>query len=96
VQLFAPDTTTGNLTLVDLGAKGERSPVAFHPPNRGSVMWTFVVSDVEEAARRVATTAGEIIAGPRWLDSPVWGPHQTLIVATPGGFRLELIQPGVQ
>ena len=92
VQLFAPGTTTANLTLVDLGDKGERNPVAFHPPNRGSVLWTFLVSDAGEAARRARNTGGRVIRGPTALTSPVWGPHQALIVETPGGFRLELIQ----
>ena len=92
VQMFAPGTTTANLTLVDLGSKGERNPVAFRPPNRGMVMWSFLISDAAEAARRARGTQGSVVRGPITLHSPVWGAHRTLIVATPGGFHLELIE----
>ncbi len=92
VQMFAPGTTTANLTLVDLGAKGERNPAPLAAPSRGAVLWSFAVGDIEEARRRVRASQGRVVAGPDARVNAVWGEHRSLIVESPGGLRFELVQ----
>lgn len=92
VQLFAPGTTTANLTLIDLGEKGERNPVPLGAPSRGAVLWSFAVTDIEEAWRRARASRGRVIAGPDLRANAVWGEHRSLIVESPGGLQFELIE----
>jgi catechol 2,3-dioxygenase-like lactoylglutathione lyase family enzyme len=93
VQLFAPGTTTANLTLIDLGAKGERNPAPLAAPSRGAVLWSFVVTDIEEARRRVRVSQGRLISGPDAGVNAVWGEYRALVVESPAGIRFELVQP---
>jgi feruloyl esterase len=93
VQLFAPGTASGNLTLIDLGAKGERNPAPLAAPSRGAVLWSFAVGDIEEARRRVRASQGRLITGPDARVNAVWGAYRALIVESPGGLRFELVQP---
>lgn len=93
VQLFSPGTTTANLTLIDLGKRGERNPAPLAAPSRGAVLWSFVVADIEEARRRLRGSAGRWVSGPDTRVNAVWGEHRSLIVESPGGLQFELVQP---
>jgi hypothetical protein len=92
VQLFAPGTASGNLTLVDLGSRGERNPAPLGPASRGAVEWTFEVSDVEAARRRAQGAGGRVLQAVQWGVSAAWGRHLNLVVESPAGLRFELIE----
>ncbi|MEZ5473675.1 MAG: VOC family protein [Steroidobacteraceae bacterium] len=95
VQVSAPGTTSGMLTLLDLGAKGVRNEHQ-HPPARGLVLWTFPVSDILIARDRVKRAGGVIIAGPLATTTPLFGSFQALTVRTPAGVFLELVAATAQ
>jgi len=90
VQVFAPGTTSGQLTLIDLGDKGARN-ANIRPPARGLVLWTFPVRDILATRDRVRAAGGVVIAGPLATTTPLMGTYQALTVRTPAGVLLELV-----
>ena len=95
VQVAAPGTQSGVLTLLDLGAKGVRNE-HLRPPARGLVLWTFPVGDILVARDRVKAAGGVVVAGPLATTSPYLGDHQALTVRTPAGVLLELVATTVE
>jgi catechol 2,3-dioxygenase-like lactoylglutathione lyase family enzyme len=91
VQMFAPGTPTGNLTLVDLGDKGERNSNT-RPPARGINMVTFRVRDVLDVRRRLKDAQGVVVAGPMAAQSAELGPYTAMTALSPAGTFLEFIE----
>jgi catechol 2,3-dioxygenase-like lactoylglutathione lyase family enzyme len=91
VQLFAPGTTSGFLTLLDAGAHGERN-VHVRPPARGVALWTFAVRDLLEVRRKLKDAHGVVVAGPVAARSAEWGDYQAMTALTPAGTFLELVE----
>jgi catechol 2,3-dioxygenase-like lactoylglutathione lyase family enzyme len=91
VQLFAPGTTSGNLTLIDLGARGERN-ANMRPPARGIAAITFRVQDVLEVRRRLKAAQGVVVAGPLATTSSVLGTYKSMTALTPGGMMVEFVE----
>lgn len=91
VQVFAPNLATANLTLVDLGASGERNPHT-RPPARGLTLWTFQVRDLLEVRRRLKSAQGVVVAGPVAARSAYFGPYKAMTALTPAGTLLEFVE----
>lgn len=91
VQLFAPGTSTGFLTLLDPGTHGERNEHV-RPPARGVAIWTFRVHDLLEVRRKLKEAHGVVVAGPVAARSARWGDYQAMTALTPAGTFLELVE----
>ncbi len=95
VQLFAPGTTTGNLTLIDLGDQGERN-ANMRPPARGLSVVTFRVTDVLEVRRRLKAALGVVVSGPLATTSSYFGTYKSMTALAPSGTMVEFIEAAAE
>jgi catechol 2,3-dioxygenase-like lactoylglutathione lyase family enzyme len=95
--VYAEGAAFGHLLFLDYqGRLGVPSTgIAPRPLNRGLVMWSFPVRDIDEMAQRLANAGVELVAGPAELTSPSLGLHRAITVLDPSGFMVELFEPVV-
>jgi len=92
VQAFAPGANTGYLVLLDHG--DEYKPLDadhnFGPPSRGVAMWSFPCTNLEEVRRRAVAEGVQILQPLGRVKSPFLPDTNTLIIADPGGYPVEI------
>lgn len=91
-QWFAPGSRTGYLVIMDLLNAGKRAPSPLGLASAGLAMWTFETADLTGVRRRAASIGVREVARPTRIDVPGLGPALSLIVATPDGFPVEIVQ----
>jgi len=92
--VYAHGATFGHLLFLDYQGRLGRpsSGVAGRPPNRGMVMWSFPVRDMEEILGRLSAAGIEPFSPPVEYESPSLGRHRCMTVLDPNGFMVELFQ----
>ena len=74
-----------NVATVDVG-------VPRRPPNRGLVMWSFPVQDMDDTLRRLRAADTPLFAGPVDYESPALGKARVVTVTDPNGMLIELFE----
>ncbi len=95
-QWFAPGASTGYVILMQLYTQA-LAPVAPPPPDaRGLAMWTFATADLRSTSRAARAAGIPILAGPAWVADGSGGRQRSLVLGTPEGFRIELVEAGTR
>lgn len=90
-QWFAPGASSGYLVVMDPQENFLPAPAPLGPASRGISMWTFEVPDVDEAVARAARAGVTVLRRPTTVVLPEGQRVQSLVLATPDGFPVELI-----
>ena len=91
-QWFAPGAATGYLVVMDPQDAFRPAPAPLGPASRGISMWTFEVPDADAALARAARAGVTILRRPATIPLPEGGRVRSLVLATPDGFPVELIE----
>lgn len=92
-QWFAPGATTGYLVTMDPQDGFRPAPVPLGPSSRGISMWSFVVPDLDDALARAERAGVTVLRRPAEIVLPEGGRARSLVLATPDGFPIELLEP---
>ena len=91
-QWFAPGASTGYLVVMDPQDAFQPAPAPFGLASRGISMWTFEVPDVDEALARAERAGVAVLRRPATIPLPEGGGVRSLVLATPDGFPIEIIE----
>jgi catechol 2,3-dioxygenase-like lactoylglutathione lyase family enzyme len=91
-QWFAPGAASGYLVVMDPQDAFQPAPAPLGPASRGISMWTFEVPDVDAARARAERAGVTILRGPATVPLPGGGRVRSLMLATPDGFPIEIIE----
>ncbi len=91
-QWFAPGASTGYLVVMDPRDAFQPAPASLGPASRGITMWTFEVPGVDEALARAERAGVTVLRRPAAILRPEGGHVRSLVLATPDGFPIELIE----
>lgn len=91
-QWFAPGAASGYLVVMDPQDAFQPAPAPLGPASRGISMWTFEVPDVDAALARAGRAGVTILRRPATVPVPEGGRVRSLVLATPDGFPVELVQ----
>lgn len=93
-QWFSPGARTGYLVVMELLDGHNKAAAPFDFTTRGVSMWTFTTDDVKEIASRWSEWSGTPIEDVtlRTLNSPGFGSVTSLMIKTPDGVPIEVLQ----
>ncbi|RPH92690.1 MAG: hypothetical protein EHM68_16805 [Lysobacterales bacterium] len=91
-QWFAPGASSGYLVIMDPLEARRPAPAPLGPRSRGLAMWTFEVADLAAAEARAREVGVAILKPAAVLELPGVGAVRSLMLATPDGFPVELVQ----
>ena len=93
LQVFAPGSESRYLVFLDWFDTGQGALAPSQPPNRGMVMWSFMVTDLDAVLGRAETFGAEQLCGPEVVDArPAGMATRRATLAAPNGFAVELIE----
>jgi len=90
LQLFAPQSASAYVIFLQFPDRPLPNPVPLNPPQRGVMMWTFEVSDLQVAQKRLQHYGYGVLAGPEVADDPDLGHCRIITARAPSGFLIEL------
>jgi catechol 2,3-dioxygenase-like lactoylglutathione lyase family enzyme len=94
-QWFSPGTTTGYLVIMQLKQNALRAPAPLGLQRRGLGLWTFTSQKLDEIALRAeqaGSAVSRIVSAPRPLTLPGEGALTAMVLTTPDGFPIEILQ----
>lgn len=97
-QWFAPGSRTGYLVVMQLKENALRAPYGLGLQNRGIGLWSFPTADLaavyERALRYGKSVPGTkaVLREPASIEAPGFGRVQSMVLATPDGFPVEVFQ----
>jgi hypothetical protein len=69
-----------------------RAPNGLGLKNRGIGLWSFPTFKFEEVQDRAARLAVPVLSAPAEIDVPGIGRQRSMVIATPDGFPIEIVQ----
>lgn len=91
-QWFAPGSRTGYLVIMQLMSGSLRAPNGLGLKNRGIGLWSFPTFKFDEVQDRIARLAVPVLSTPAELEVPGVGRQRSMVIATPDGFPIEIVQ----
>ena len=92
--IHAKGSQTGHTPLVEYADEFEipGTGVAPRPPNRGMVIWSYKVKDLDGILARAEAANVPVHAGPETYESPSLGKHRGATFLAPNGFMIEVFE----
>ena len=94
-QWFSPGSSTGYLVVMQLQQNALRAPSPIGLQSRGIGLWSFATQKLDEIAERASradTSVTRIVSEPKAIHIPNEGPYRAMVLTTPDGFPVELLQ----
>ncbi|MEO1575383.1 MAG: VOC family protein [Pseudomonadota bacterium] len=91
--VYSMGATSGHLLFVHFrNVDTTDTGVAPRPPNRGLVMWSFPVRDLDQTREALQKAGTTVVHEPVELDTPSLGRHRAMTVLDPNGMLIELFE----
>jgi catechol 2,3-dioxygenase-like lactoylglutathione lyase family enzyme len=94
-QWFSPGAATGYLVVMQLQQNALRAPGPMGLRHRGIGLWSFATQRLDaivERAERAGASVTRIVSPPKEIEFPGEGLRQAMVLTTPDGFPVELLQ----